>query len=268
MAEKKTNTQRVPSEGYTNIEMRFLCADKICIIETGEIINITDKMKLAYQYMANQCDGFDGRGLKFYQDQRQMAAALGWSRETFGIVLAGLKKLGIVEVRAKKGNSESYTVHLFSEIASTLEVIHRTWNGKPAWDHKRVSGKKSTIKKPANKEKKEDVVKEKPIEELSVVESEQIASACSEQPDAIQCHDDNCNDDISNHDNEIIQAEPEEFARKEHAEDADCGDRRDLIDHDAYVPTINRRHVPPTLEQIAEWEEEQRQALASGELPF
>lgn len=153
----KTEVQRTPDEAYGVTEMRFLCASQIVIRSTGEVVKITDKMKLVYIYMMNQYIGFSSRGRQFYTDQRQMAKAIGISRDTFSNVLAELKTLGIVETAGWKGNSESYTVHFFSDVADGLQVIHKEWKGVPAWDHERANKNfKSKNQKPTNEEKKGD----------------------------------------------------------------------------------------------------------------
>ncbi|EFN1795370.1 TPA: hypothetical protein J1564_000072 [Escherichia coli] len=153
----KTEVQRTPDEAYGVTEMRFLCASQIVIRSTGEVVKITDKMKLVYIYMMNQYIGFSSRGQQFYTDQRQMAKAIGISRDTFSNVLAELKTLGIVETAGWKGNSESYTVHFFSDVADGLQVIHKEWKGVPAWDHERANKNfKSKNQKPTNEEKKGD----------------------------------------------------------------------------------------------------------------
>ncbi len=154
---EQDEVQRTPDEAYGVTEMRFLCASQIVIRSTGEVVKITDKMKLVYIYMMNQYIGFSSRKQQFYTDQRQMAKALDISRDTFSKVLAELKKLGIVETAGWKGNSESYTVHFFSDVADGLQVIHKEWKGVPAWDHERANKNfKSKNQKPTNEEKKGD----------------------------------------------------------------------------------------------------------------
>lgn len=154
---EQDEVQRTPDEAYGVTEMRFLCASQIVIRSTGEIVKITDKMKLVYIYMMNQYLGFRSRGQQFYTDQRQIGAALDISRDTLSKVLASLKTLGIVETAGWKGNSESYTVHFFSDVADGLQVIHKEWKGVPAWDHERANKNfKSKNQKPTNEEKKGD----------------------------------------------------------------------------------------------------------------
>lgn len=151
----KTEVQPTPNEAYAVAEMRFMCASQIVIRSTGEVVEITPVMKLVYIYMKNQFIGFSRDKQQFYTDQRQMAAALGVSRDTFSKVLAALKKLGIVETAGWKGNSESYTVHFFNDVADNLQVIHKEWKGVPAWDHERANKNfKSKNQKPTNEEKK------------------------------------------------------------------------------------------------------------------
>ena len=153
----ETEVQRTPDEAYGVTEMCFLCASQIVIRSTGEVVKITDKMKLVYIYMMNQYIGFSSRKQQFYTDQRQMAAALDISRDTMSKILAALKTLGIVETAGWKGNSESYTVHFFSDVADGLQVIHKEWKGVPAWDHERANKNfKSKNQKPTNEEKKGD----------------------------------------------------------------------------------------------------------------
>lgn len=154
---EQDEVQRTPDEAYGVTEMRFLCASQIVIRSTGEVVKITDKMKLVYIYMMNQYLGFTSRRQQFYTDQRQMAKAIGISRDTFSNVLAELKTLGIVETAGWKGNSESYTVHFFSDVADNLQVIHKEWKGVPAWDHERANKNfKSKNQKPTNEEIKGD----------------------------------------------------------------------------------------------------------------
>lgn len=150
---KKTNNQRTPGEGYGVIEMRYLCAKQLIIRSTGEIVDVTDAMRLLYIYMQNQFLGFSSRGMSFYKDQREMAAALGWDRKKVMRSLDGLKKIGLVEEAGKIGNSEAYTVHFFSDVAESLSVVHGEWKGGSAWDHNRASGKK--VKKFQDKQKHE-----------------------------------------------------------------------------------------------------------------
>ncbi|HDR2734810.1 TPA: hypothetical protein QCJ55_001244 [Enterobacter ludwigii] len=153
----KTEVQRTPDEAYGVTEMRFLCASQNVIRSTGEVVKITDKMKLVYIYMMNQYIGFSSRKQQFYTDQRHIKAALDISRDTLSKVMAALKKLGIVETAGWKGNSESYTVHFFSDVADGLQVIHKEWKGVPAWDHERANKNfKSKNQKPTNEEKKGD----------------------------------------------------------------------------------------------------------------
>lgn len=143
---EKTNVQRTPSEGYGVIEMRYLCAKQLIIRSTGEIVDVTDALRLLYIYMLNQFLGFSSRGMSFYKDQREMAAALGWDRKKVMRSLDGLKKIGLVEEAGKIGNSEAYTVYFFSDVAESLEVVHGKWKGAPAWDHDRASVKKTRRK--------------------------------------------------------------------------------------------------------------------------
>jgi len=150
---EQDEVQRTPDEAYGVTEMRFLCASRILIRSTGEVVKITDKMKLVYIYMMNQYLGFTSREQQFYTDQRQMAAALDISRDTMSKILAALKTLGIVENAGWKGNSESYTVHFFSDVADGLQVIHKEWKGVPAWDHERANKNfKSKKQKPKAEE--------------------------------------------------------------------------------------------------------------------
>lgn len=154
---EQDEVQRTPDEVYGVTEMRFLCASQIVIRSTGEIVKITDKMKLVYIYMKNQFIGFSSREQQFYTDQRQIGAALDISRDTMSKILTALKKLGIVENAGWQGNSESYTVHFFSDVADNLQVIHKEWKGVPAWDHERANKNfKSKNQKPTNEEKNGD----------------------------------------------------------------------------------------------------------------
>jgi len=153
----ETEVQRTPNEAYAVAEMRFMCASQIVIRSTGEVVEITPVMKLVYIYMKNQFIGFSSYKQQFYTDQRQIAAAVAISRDTLSKVLAALKKLGIVETAGWKGNSESYTVHFFNDVADNLQVIHKEWKGVPAWDHERANKNfKSKNQKPTNEEKKGD----------------------------------------------------------------------------------------------------------------
>ncbi|HEY3588472.1 MAG TPA: hypothetical protein VGL07_00075 [Buttiauxella sp.] len=151
----KTELQRTPDEPYGVIEMRFLCAEKIVKRGTGEVIEVTDKMRLLYIYMMNQFLGFSGCKQSFYKDQREMAAALGWSRGKTGEALAGLKRIGLVGTAGRQGNSEVYTVCFLSDISETLDVVHKDWKGKPAWDHARAS--KNFKSKKSNKQQPEEM---------------------------------------------------------------------------------------------------------------
>lgn len=147
--------QRTPDEPYGVIEMRFLCAEKIVKRGTGEIIEVTDKMRLLYIYMLNQFLGFSARKQSFYKDQREMAAALGWSRGKTGEALAGLKRIGLVGTAGRQGNSEVYTVCFLSDISETLDIVHKDWKGEPAWNHARAS-KNFKSKKQKPEESKND----------------------------------------------------------------------------------------------------------------
>lgn len=147
--------QRTPDEPYGVIEMRFLCAEKIVKRGTGEIIEVTDKMRLLYIYMLNQFLGFSAREQSFYKDQREMAAALGWSRGKTGEALAGLKRIGLVGTAGRQGNSEVYTVCFLSDISETLDMVHKDWKGEPAWNHARAS-KNFKSKKQKPEESKND----------------------------------------------------------------------------------------------------------------
>ena len=154
---EKTEVQRTPDEAYGVAEMRFVCASQIVIRSTGEVVKITPIMKNAYLYMMNQYIGFSSRRQKFYTDQRQIAAALDISRDTLSKVLEALKKLGIVETAGWQGNSESYIVYFFSDVADNLQVIHKEWKGVPAWDHERANKNfKSRNQKPTNEENRGD----------------------------------------------------------------------------------------------------------------
>ncbi|MBE9762321.1 hypothetical protein GVI19_04070 [Escherichia coli] len=177
---EKTEVQRTPDEAYGVAEMRFLCASRILIRSTGEVVKITPVMKLAYQYMRNQYIGFSSRGQQFYTDQRQMAAALDVSRDTFSKVLTELKSLGIVESAGWRRNSEAYTVHFFSDVADALEVIHKEYKGAPAWDHERANKNfksKSKMKKTAQPkiEESENGVQQQNHEQPTTVASETAA---------------------------------------------------------------------------------------------
>ncbi|NPD59526.1 helix-turn-helix domain-containing protein [Klebsiella aerogenes] len=190
--QQQDEVQRTPDEAYCVAEMRFLCASRILIRSTGEVVKITPVMKLAYLYMRNQYISFSRRRQQFYTDQRQMAKALDISRDTFSKVLAELKKLGIVETAGWKGNSESYAVHFFSDVADGLEVIHQEWKGAPAWDHDRANknfkSKKQMVKtdERGKEEQKSDVV-------------EPASPAAGEPDDVPDIHSDQ-HDDISAND--------------------------------------------------------------------
>lgn len=182
---EKTNNQRTPGEGYGVIEMRYLCAKQLIIRSTGEIVDVTDAMRLLYIYMLNQFLGFSSRGMSFYKDQREMAAALGWDRKKVMRSLDGLKKIGLVEEAGKIGNSEAYTVYFFSDIAESLAVVHGDWKGAPAWDHDRASGKKTRRK--TKTKKSEEKQEDGKSNEEATPQAEQAATAATpptnESPD-------------------------------------------------------------------------------------
>ncbi|HGA2741637.1 hypothetical protein AB9D06_05700 [Enterobacter cloacae] len=201
----KTEVQRTPDEAYGVTEMRFLCASQIVIRSTGEVVKITPAMKLVYIYMKNQFIGFSGREQQFYTDQRQMAAALDISRDTLSKILAALKKLGIVENAGWKGNSESYTVHFFSDVADGLQVIHKEYKGAPAWDHERANKNfksKSKMKEAArpSPEEREDGVQQQEHEQQSPDVASSSATDDPEQQSGVsQFAGDSC-DDVSAND--------------------------------------------------------------------
>lgn len=196
---EKTNVQRTPSEGYGVIEMRYLCAKQLIIRSTGEIVDVTDAMRLLYIYMLNQFLGFSSRGMSFYKDQREMAAALGWDRKKVMRSLDGLKKIGLVEEAGKIGNSEAYTVHFFSDIVESLAVVHGEWKGAPAWDHDRASGRKTKSKK--SEEKQEDgksneqaaTADESPVDQVNSLAAGSTAPI-AEQLNLMASNDDNGGD--------------------------------------------------------------------------
>lgn len=207
--QQQDEVQRTPDEAYGVAEMRFLCASRILIRSTGEVVKITPVMKLAYLYMRNQYISFSRRRQQFYTDQRQMAKALDISRDTFSKVLAELKKLGIVETAGWKGNSESYTVHFFSDVADGLEVIHQEWKGAPAWDHDRANknfkSKKQMVKtdERGKEEQKSDVV-------------EPASPAAGEPDDVPDIHGDQ-HDDVSAND-AVNGAESEQWETPQRAD--------------------------------------------------
>lgn len=210
---EKTEVQRTPDEAYGVAEMRFLCASRILIRSTGEVVKITPVMKLAYQYMRNQYIGFSSRGQQFYTDQRQMAAALDVSRDTFSKVLTELKSLGIVESAGWRRNSEAYTVHFFSDVADALEVIHKEYKGAPAWDHERANKNfksKSKMKKAAQPkiEESENGVQQQNHEQPTTVASE-TATPVAGKPDGVPPVDAPVDADVPANDDSSLNDQPD-----------------------------------------------------------
>lgn len=258
---EKTNNQRTPGEGYGVIEMRYLCAKQLIIRSTDEIVDVTDAMRLLYIYMLNQFLGFSSRGMSFYKDQREMAAALGWDRKKVMRSLDGLKKIGLVEEAGKIGNSEAYTVYFFSDIAESLAVVHGEWKGAPAWDHDRASGKKTRRKTKTKKsEEKQEDGKSEPKAEQAESTNQPTATPADQNPDmaagsaedaskqrsGVAPNDDSGGDDGPDGAHKVRQA-------------ALTGCR---------TPTLQSKGTIYTPEQMARFAAEERTMYADGDTPF
>lgn len=264
---EKTNNQRTPGEGYGVIEMRYLCAKQLIIRSTGEIVDVTDAMRLLYIYMQNQFLGFSSRGLSFYKDQREMAAALGWDRKKVMRSLDVLKKIGLVEEAGKIGNSEAYTVNFFSDIAESLDVVHGKWKGAPAWDHDRASGKKTCRKTKAKKsgeiqdngkfeiQTPTDAPTNQPADQ-GVGLAAGSAAPIVGQHDRVASNDDCSGNDRADDDHKVKHTV------------ADTAAERPIVVTGYRIPTIQSKGTIYTPEQMARFAAEERTKYANGGTPF
>lgn len=264
---EKTNNQRTPGEGYGVIEMRYLCAKQLIIRSTGEIVDVTDAMRLLYIYMQNQFLGFSSRGLSFYKDQREMAAALGWDRKKVMRSLDVLKKIGLVEEAGKIGNSEAYTVYFFSDIAESLEVVHGKWKGAPAWDHDRASGKKTCRKTKAKKsgeiqdngkfeiQTPTDAPTNQPADQ-NVGLAAGSAAPIVGQHDRVASNDGCSGNDRADDDHKVKHTV------------ADTAAERPIVVTGYRIPTIQSKGTIYTPEQMARFAAEERTKYANGGTPF
>lgn len=262
----KTNNQRTPDEGYGVIEMRYLCAKQLIIRSTDEIVDVTDAMRLLYIYMQNQFLGFSSRGLSFYKDQREMAAALGWDRKKVMRSLDGLKKIGLVEEAGKIGNSEAYTVYFFSDIAKSLAVVHGKWKGAPAWDHDRASVKttrrKAKIKKSGEIQDNGKFEMQTPTDAPTNQPADQNVglAAGSAAPIVGQHNRVASNDDFSGND----RADGNHAVNNE--DDTRAG--RPIIVTGYKTPAIQSKGGIYTPEEMARFAAEERAEYADGGTPF
>lgn len=263
---EKTNNQRTPGEGYGVIEMRYLCAKQLIIRSTGEIVDVTDAMRLLYIYMLNQFLGFSSREMSFYKDQREMAAALGWDRKKVMRSLDGLKKIGLVEEAGKIGNSEAYTVYFFSDIAESLAVVHGEWKGAPAWDHDRASGKKTRRK---TKSKKTEEKQEEQGNGKSEMQAKQAATAAT--PSTNESPVDQVNSLAAGSAPSIV-GQHDRVASNDDSGGNDGPDGAHKVRQAALTgcrtPTLQSKGTIYTPEQMARFAAEERTMYADGDTPF
>lgn len=113
MAEKKVNGRTVRTQAlYTSVPLDLLSADSAMIIETGEIVNITDTVLRVYLHMRNMyCVAIDSpNSFGYFESWERIAAAVGKKIDLFkkGVNRPDkiLEKIGLLEMkRGGKGRS-------------------------------------------------------------------------------------------------------------------------------------------------------------------
>ncbi|HCC2888487.1 TPA: hypothetical protein M4196_002132 [Klebsiella variicola] len=143
------------------ITAKRLTAHKIVVKETGEVIRMTNDHRMVYSHLEDQFRSLTnteniaaGKSTGHYYDSDEnLAIRCDVKNTTFKKVKKDLKALGLIRwitPKAKKsGHSCEYFVKSVKEVALNLEFIFQELpNGKPSYDHERVSGQKTNKSKP------------------------------------------------------------------------------------------------------------------------
>lgn len=148
----KTNVITEPSL----ITAKRLTAHKIIVKDTGEVIRMTNDHRMVYSHLEDQFRGLTnpeniaaGKSTGHYYDSdKNLEIRCDVKNTTFKKVKKDLKALGLIhweKPKARKsGHSCEYFVKPVDEVAPNLEFIFQELpNGKPSYDHERVSGQKA-----------------------------------------------------------------------------------------------------------------------------
>ncbi|TCV91725.1 DUF6945 domain-containing protein [Biostraticola tofi] len=194
---EKTNVITEPSL----ITAKRLTAHKIVVKDTGEVIRMTNDHRMVYSHLGDQFRGLTnpkniaaGKSTGHYYDSdKNLEIRCDVKNTTFKKVKKDLKALGLIhwiKPKAKKsGHSCEYFVKPVDEVAHNLEFIFQELpNGKPSYDHERVSGQK-TKKSKQQGSKTEDKQENGKSEPASPGDVNEVKPGCTEmqaEPQASQ----------------------------------------------------------------------------------
>lgn len=138
------------------ITAKRLTAHKIVVKDTGEVIRMTNDHRMVYSHLEDQFRGLTnpkniaaGKSTGHYYDSdKNLEIRCDVKNTTFKKVKKDLKALGLIDwdqpKARKSGHSCEYFVKSVDEVAPNLEFIFQELpNGKPSYDHERVSGQKT-----------------------------------------------------------------------------------------------------------------------------
>lgn len=161
MEEKKNNgkTLRTSATPFTTIPLELLMAEEAIIIESGEVVPITDTILRAYVYMRNMyCLSLDSpKSYGYFESWESIAASIGRNVDAFkkgkNRVDKALEKLGLLKItKGGRGRSLHKTVYDITVLEGKVTLT----NNK----RKAFKLKNSYVEKP-----KETVETQKPVPE-------------------------------------------------------------------------------------------------------
>ena len=99
---------------YVRFEKELLKIKKVCN-KSGESLVFTGNIKILYQYMHDRYLFFKRLNKEFFDDQRDIAEAIGVTEKTSSSLIGALCEFGLIEKTKKKirgaWTSNSYVVH-------------------------------------------------------------------------------------------------------------------------------------------------------------
>ena len=132
------NTVKVFRKYKLPIDKSIMYATHILIIETGELIKFSDKMKFIYSHMLDNYLSYKRANKNYYESQTKIGLFFGLSRKQSNLVISRLKEIGLVEVELieqvptedketlfKKARYNT-TVHTIESLKYKLELVNNT----------------------------------------------------------------------------------------------------------------------------------------------
>jgi len=130
------NTSKVFKKYKLPIDKKIMYATHILILESGELVKFSDKMKFIYSHMLDNYKGFKRKNKSYYESQTKIGLFFGLSRKQANLVISSLKDIGLIEVElieqipTEQGKTNfkkaqyNTTVKEITELTYKLELVN------------------------------------------------------------------------------------------------------------------------------------------------